>query len=430
MKYLVVSEDPRIPFEIKENDDYVKMNLDEFLKATTDESGDGLSVEECVFFNIDSISEELYELLKQLPVNIKYYKFDNQTLERPAYIEGKITNYRRKEVSNNPSATPSNSPAPQQPQQTQQQPASQADSEEYTKVGVDILGEEEKLDKASTRDIKVAQWANLIDGESNVVVDRPRDAKPGRIILFGSSKGGTGKTFTCLLSAYRYAKTHPTERVALADFDIIDGQIGVTIAKPNPTLLGYYKQYKAGNRTFRDLVNYHVNSEHFSPNIDFYLAPEMDFPEVTNNNDFWKNVFELLITNYDVVFFDSGIDYLGKPPISKLYKIADKILITSNTSINSVSSIVRQLKTLAGIRKNNVFSKENEILSRLGVILTRVSPNSDINAVAMDAIKKYAKIIAAFTNMDEQISRTQWYQEWEAWDNYPKICEYLDRIVQ
>ena len=111
----------------------------------------------------------------------------------------------------------------------------------------------------------------------------------------------------------------------------------------------FYKVYKGGHSEFSYLDNCKVKSDHFSPNIDFYLAPSQDIPTITNDTTYWNTVFKLLITNYDVVFFDSGIDYLGKAPISQLYKIADKIIITCNPSINSVKSVIKQFKTLFNI---------------------------------------------------------------------------------
>lgn len=256
-----------------------------------------------------------------------------------------------------------------------------------------------------------------------------RKAAPAKVILFGSSKGGTGKTFTCLISAYWYAKTHPTQRIALADFDIIDGQIGITINKLTPTMQDFYKVAKAGQNDFAHLDNCKVKSDKFSPNIDFYLAPSQDIPIITNDNNFWTDVFKLLITNYDVVFFDSGIDYLGKPPISQLYKIADKIIITCNPSINSVKSVIKQFKTLSGQRLNNIFKPGDDILSRTNVVLTRVYENQTINDLVVQNITKFVPVIAAFGNIDHIISQIQWYQMWDLIDANKAITDSLEDIT-
>ena len=194
-------------------------------------------------------------------------------------------------------------------------------------------------------------------------------------------------------------------------------------------MFNYYELYKNGRQEFNDLYSCHAVASKFSPNLDIYLAPPFDFPEVTNDNKFWENVFTHLLQNYDVVFFDSGIDYLGKPPISTIYKTADKILITSNTSINSVKSVIKQLENIGGLQKNNIFKTADNILSRTHVIFTRTSKNTEINKIVSKQISQYVNIIASFGDMDEQITRTQWYQTWEDWDNYPKVIEYLDRIL-
>ena len=261
--------------------------------------------------------------------------------------------------------------------------------------------------------------------------DPKKKSVPAKVILFGSSKGGSGKTFTCLISAYWYAKSHPTEKVALADFDIIDGQIGITINKLTPTMQDYYKLNHNGRKEFTYLENCKVKSDNFSPNIDFYLAPSQDIPQITNDFDFWKELFELLITNYDVVFFDSGIDYLGKAPISMLYKIADKIVITSNPSINSVKSVIKQFKTLSGQRPNNVFKRGDDILSKVNVVLTRVmESNKEINQIVESNLSKFAPVVAKFGNIDDIISQVQWYQRWYLIDKDPNITKALDKIAK
>ena len=193
----------------------------------------------------------------------------------------------------------------------------------------------------------------------------------------------------------------------------------------------YYKLNHNGRKEFTYLENCKVKSDNFSPNIDFYLAPSQDIPQITNDFDFWKELFELLITNYDVVFFDSGIDYLGKAPISMLYKIADKIVITSNPSINSVKSVIKQFKTLSGQRPNNVFKRGDDILSKVNVVLTRVmESNKEINQIVESNLSKFAPVVAKFGNIDDIISQVQWYQRWYLIDKDPNITKALDKIAK
>ena len=323
--------------------------------------------------------------------------------------------------------------------QQYQQPASQQSSifsnQPVIQKADSTMAVEKPVDVSK---IKVKLTDMLQDDGSKSYSGRSGSAK---VILFGSSKGGTGKTFTALVSAYWYAKTHPNQKVALADFDIIDGQIGITINKLGPTLQDYYKNYIGGNTDFSYLNNVRVRSDHFASNIDFYLAPAQDIPEITENVTFWIDVFKQLLSNYDVVFFDSGIDYLGKAPISMLYKMADRIIITCNPSINSVKSVVKQLTTLCGRRKNNVFNPKNNILDKCNVVLTRVYNkmvlpdgtvmDNPINELVGDNITQVGvPIIAAFGNIDNIISQVQWYQRWELIDENPDIIEQLEYIIK
>lgn len=288
---------------------------------------------------------------------------------------------------------------------------------------------EKSLDKSAEKIMKM-NLNNLLQHDDFDAENRRRKKKaPARVVLFGSSKGGTGKTFTCLASAYWYAKKHPIERVALADFDIIDGQIGITINKLSPTMQEYYKLYMSGRKEFSNLENCKVKTEHFSPNIDFYLAPSQDIPQITDNITFWNELFMSLINNYDVVFFDSGIDYLGKPPISQLYKIADKIIITTNPSINSVKSVIKQMKTLSGNRTNEVFKPSDKILKRVNLVITRMYEDGSLNDVVMYNLQKFAPVVAVFGNIDKIISEIQWYQHWYLIDSNPKLYSQLEKIV-
>lgn len=431
LNYLVISKDPRLPGAVKDvpygEDGVVLWNMETFVQELGTEDG----VEPTkIFINLDSITKTIYDFLKENEdaIQVEYYKFSDQDVELDFMITEEVIVYKIKSTNQEQPKPMQEQPIqeniPQQPVQepvVKEEPLIQNNTPIETAVSNPVI--------ENIPGLSVTDWERMMDTD-DVDIKTRSTIEPARVILFGSSKGGTGKTFTCLLSAYRYAKTHPREKIAVADFDIIDGQVGITIATVTPTLLDYYKQYRAGNNTFKYLENCHVRSPHFGANIDFYLAPPMDRPEVTNDQTFWTNVFELLIKNYDVVFFDSGIDYIGKPPISKLYKIADKIILTCNTSVNSVKSIIRQILTLSGQRQNNVFKPEDKIASKVNVVLTRVSHDQNINNQVMNYITKYCPIIAAFGNMDTDISKSQWNQQWSIWDSKPQVLHYLDKIVE
>lgn len=253
------------------------------------------------------------------------------------------------------------------------------------------------------------------------------DSKEALVYLFGSSKGGTGKTFTCLISAYRYAKTHPDQKVALADFDIIDGQVAISIHKIGPTMYEYFKDWRMGDTSFRTMKDYKVNTNRFPENLDFYLAPK---DMLIKSNEFWENICSNLIKNYDVVFFDSGIDYLNYEPISTLYKIADKIIIISTTSIKSVSSVSKQIRKLKGEIENNVFDKEDELADKINIVITQASKNDEMNSTVFKTLEQNAKISGVFGVLTSDIQRAEYFGMWNVFDNNKKFNETIDNILK
>lgn len=466
--YIVVSTDNRIPLDIAEGFQVEQWTPNEFFIHASDD--EGLEIDEALWYDVSDLTAEIYDGLNayiEAGVNIIYYRFDDRPV--PNFTISQPVKVYQTNIEPEPEVQPI-TPV----QQPVQQPIQQAQPQQAPPVQQPIYPQQPQMDMQMYQQQMYSQQpmysqpiqqpmmsqvppvqqptaftANkpipptlsgdqLMNNMSNMLQyddydaaspQGNRKAAPAKVILFGSSKGGTGKTFTCLISAYWYAKNHPTQRIALADFDIIDGQIGITINKLTPTMQDFYKLYQGGRKEFTYLDNCKVRSDHFSPNIDFYLAPSQDIPQITNDNDFWNDLFKQLITNYDVVFFDSGIDYIGKPPISQLYKIADKIVITCNPSINSVKSVIKQFKTLSGQRVNNIFRPGDDILSRVNIVLTRVYDNSAINQIVEQNITKFAPVIATFGNIDSIISQVQWYQQWQLIDSSKEITDQLDKII-
>jgi hypothetical protein len=232
------------------------------------------------------------------------------------------------------------------------------------------------------------------------------------------------------MAVKNYAMSHPTERIAVADFDIIDGQLGALIGSISPTLAGFYKQYKAGNKDFNYLHNCRVKSDGFGANVDFYLAMPMAFEEVTRDSEFWDTVFKELIMHYDVVFFDTGIDYMNIQPITKIYKIVDRLILTTNTSVPSVKSMMKQLQALNGSRKNLRFSKEDGILEKTRLVITRATKNKDLLKYIVNLFKPLVKVGAIFGTMEDMIERVSWYHDWNVIKNNESLCKYLTALCE
>ena len=256
-----------------------------------------------------------------------------------------------------------------------------------------------------------------------------------KVYVFGSSKGGTGKTFTALISTYRYAKTHPHQKIALVDFDIIDGQVGISIHKLKPTIRKYLSEYQKGYSDFRTMSEFGVRAnEPYPQNVDFYLAPSNNAR--INDDAFWLNVIKNCIENYDVVVFDTGIDYINLRPISYVYKCADKILLITTTSIKSVNSISKQIGRLKGEipskdeNGRNVFSAEDEIAPHLNIIITQMLPTDNgMNKTIYNTLAQKSNVIATFGVITDSVSRAEFFGEWGVFDRNAGVNKALDDIM-
>lgn len=277
--------------------------------------------------------------------------------------------------------------------------------------------------------------ANLLEDSVYDEGETEEEKKDAKMFLFGSSKGGTGKTFTAIISTYRYAKTHPHQKIALVDLDIIDGQVGISIHKVNPKLDKYFTEYQKGYRDYRTMKEYAVKANPpFPQNVDFYLAPSSG-ASITDYK-FWLNVLENARENYDVVVFDTGIDYINLPPITFAYKCADKIILVTTTSIKSVNSVSKQIGRLTGeipspdqFEKKNVFAKEDEIGPRLNIVITQMQPTNEMNGTIYKQLSSKANVIATFGIITDSVSRAEFYGEWDVFDRNEGICKYLDEIM-
>lgn len=274
----------------------------------------------------------------------------------------------------------------------------------------------------------------LSDSGYEEEIDSGNEKKDAKVFVFGSSKGGTGKTFTAIISTYRYAKTHPHQKIALIDFDIIDGQVGISIHKINPTLKKYYTEYQKGYKDYRTMKEYAVKANPPYPqNVDFFLAPS-NGSSITNYQ-FWLNVIKNACENYDVVVFDTGIDYINLPPISFVYKAADKILLVTTTSIKSVNSVTKQIGRLKGEIPSRdqfgeeVFSAEDNIAPHLNVIITQMQKTNRMNEMIYSQLAEKANVIATFGIITDSISKAEFYGAWDVFDKNDGINRALDDIM-
>lgn len=299
-----------------------------------------------------------------------------------------------------------------------------ADIDSFNKVVNDV----ETKSKLRNSEFHLSSIEALVtENKTEDDIESKQHEDPAYVYVFGSGKGGVGKTFTCIISAYRYAKLHPYERIAVVDIDVIDGQVGITIHQIVPTLYRYYKEYENGDTSFHAMSKSIIKNPDFPGNIDFYLPPR---DKVIQDQGFWDSVCLNLLKNYDVVFFDTAIDYMGYEAVSNIYKIADKITLLSTTSIKSVSSVVKQAKRLKGETENDVYSKELNLADKLQLVVTQVDKNDSVSELAIRMLSDEIDIVTMFGNLNAKIQRAEYYGEWNIFDDHQQFMNGIDLILE
>lgn len=454
--YIVVTNDKRLPLDIVDNN-YELWTLDEFIeKASTDP---GITVDSGLYINVEVLDKDLYEDIVpsidefkivfyqfsdvdiRLPFNIatgiKVYDVKNDVEEEvEEEAEEEILDDAEEIVDEEEEAEEAEEEAEDEEDEEVEEEAEPEDDdyeeaeevEESENNGLDLVSVKEGTQKGS-----LDNFNDLFNDTGNY--DKT-SVEPAKIYLFGSLKGGVGKSTTCVMAAHVFAKNHPHLRVAVWDLDLSDGQVSPLINKVHPTLGEYYKKFAngmIGNDAEEKAFVFKSNStksDKFPPNVDFYLAPKVEILEITDNMKFWDLVMEQLLLNYDVVFIDSGTEYLTKEVISKAYKIADRIILISNTSISSVKSVLKQLNNLSGRTKNNVYSASDEMLPKTRVVLTRASTNNEITQLVANQFKPYTEISAAFGSIEPLIESIQWYQRYNNIYDHKGVVRALEKIVE
>ena len=119
-EYLIITKDRRIPDDIK-SFTYDVLSKEQFVAGAN--SDEGIEIEGGVFYNIDSLDQNIYEAIKNaMNIPITYYQFSDQNIQLPFVIEEGIKTYNvaPKVVPPTPVVQPPQQPTqPIQPQPVQ-----------------------------------------------------------------------------------------------------------------------------------------------------------------------------------------------------------------------------------------------------------------------------------------------------------------------
>ena len=402
-----ISNNPKVKeYSLNHGNKYI--TTDDFVEEIQEKGSFEIESGETLCIDVDYLEEDIYNVLSAALANVSKFISSSGDIQ----FDGNIEDYSDK--LNNPAIIENNNENYAQ------------DRELKEEVQRPIHSEPERVNYDTTTGFDTLYQESVV--QSEYLEDEDEDNKEAEVFVFGSSKGGSGKTFTCLLSAYNYAKQNPHKKIAVADFDIIDGQIGVTIHKFSPTIFNYYKNWvkEQGSDHSSDLSLFKVSPEFMPHNLDFYLASK---DHIIKEDKFWNDVFKKLIVKYDRVYFDTGIDYMNHHPIYTLYKIADKIMLTSTANLRSVGSVLKQIQRLKGLSESNgIFSEEDEIEGKLNLVITQANLDSKYLAKTINQFEKIVNVIGVFGYMPNEIEKAEIERQWYVFDDNQHVQEILNKI--
>lgn len=368
-----------------DSDEFRRLSFDEFLDEANSE--DGVNPGDGFYIDINSVpSEDIYDaLVENITDSGKGIDWITFTEDTPSWFSGVIT------------------PLP------------------------------DSLNSDSLDDQSVAELASAI----SLMDARPEEdvgeqgQKVGRIITFGSAKGGSGKTFTSIITAYYYAKDHPNEKVCILDLDVEEPQVGIAIKTLMPTVKGFYADYSVGNDEFEYLKKCRVNTHNylmnkaFPSNLDFYLTPREIHP--IRDEDFWQCVMKRLFSNYDMVILDTGTTYTETDAIISAYKVADKVNLVTMANLASTVTVGEQVKRLTGEIENNVYTPEDEIEGKINLVVTNTTDSRVCQSI-ITKLNEECPIIATFGNLSDKINDIQILGKWDMFDNNQAFREGMRNI--
>ncbi|MGE5499647.1 MAG: P-loop NTPase [Syntrophothermus sp.] len=167
----------------------------------------------------------------------------------------------------------------------------------------------------------------------------------GQIIAFSSGKGGTGKTFVCLNTAYALSKMN--KKVLVIDLDANLSNINIMLnIKPEKTLINFY-QHK---NSLKELITVFERHLHFI----FGDSGRIDYPNTNEKDiDFMLNEIWDMCQEYDYIFLDIGAG-ATEDIIYLLKNVHTNILIINPepTAIMDAYVIIKLMNSAGSSTKN------------------------------------------------------------------------------
>jgi len=198
----------------------------------------------------------------------------------------------------------------------------------------------------------------------------------GKIILISGGKGGTGRSFISANLADIYAKSHPTLRVAMVDYDLQFGDISAIFdIIPKKSIADLVPVVDELNQATLSSVAVKID------NLDILTSPpELERSELISSH-FTVQLLEACRRDYDLTIINTGA--LMTDIYLDLIENSDYILLVANPEVLSVKAcaqIGRIYKKL-GLPREGIGFVLNKYLSSRLLTPERISESLQISHV-------------------------------------------------
>lgn len=229
------------------------------------------------------------------------------------------------------------------------------------------------------------------------------------VISFFSAKGGVGKSMIALNTAVLIHEKFK-KKVLLMDLDLQFGDIALMVNKQNEMTIKEMFDDSPIN-SFEDIQPYLYS---YKPGCDMLFAPKDPESAEYISKEHTKSIIELLKKHYDVIIFDTGVNYdeitLNALDISehviivtnlevtglKNTKMSLKVMQSLNYDTSKVKIVVNMMNDKFGVTKGNVQKAFSyDILAYLpeDIKLVRNSINTGVPIVASKNSSLYKPLL-------------------------------------
>lgn len=232
----------------------------------------------------------------------------------------------------------------------------------------------------------------------------------GKVVVFTSSKGGSGKSTVAITvaSCLAYASENSVKegledrplKVCIVDFDVRDGQIGFLTGNAKPTVINLRL-----NGISRETIE--ATAIHDPKlKIDILLAPKRPRSVDDTPPEFYVELIQNLRKMYDYVILDTSVNYLD-PLLEKVaYPTSDQIIFITDIVIQSIFSMTRWIQEVTkpkeqsgmGINKGKIGLVVNRFLKDVSMPGSKIE-KATLGIPVLSVIPSNPKVMAHAANV-------------------------------